>query len=274
MNGEVEYFLEGINSPVRRFKLGERTIEYWVPETQTDRILIAHDGQCIFDTRVAKKATTWQLVQNSIKVATELDVAPPLIIGIWHQGEVGDSVARGLDLSPDSYFKSGIPLFPKNGPFDINATKGDLYLSEIFETYLPEVLNRTKAAYSPEKTAMIGASRGALSTLYALRNHSEKFHTALAHSTHWTIGKYPLVELTVAGLPKPEKHKIWMAHGTEGFDSEYGEYQDHAHKLLLEKGYSFDSDLSFTKYEGHAHTEAAWANQAADSLRYWINKSL
>jgi hypothetical protein len=65
-----------------------------------------------------------------------------------------------------------------------------------------------------------------------------------------------------------------MAHGTEGFDSEYGEYQDHAHKLLLEKGYSFDSDLSFTKYEGHAHTEAAWATQSSDSLRYWINKSL
>jgi hypothetical protein len=146
MNGEIEYFLEGVNSPVRRFKLGERTIEYWVPEIATDRILIAHDGQCIFDTRVAKKATTWQLVQNSIKVAAELDVTPPLIIGIWHQGEVGDSVARGLDLSPDSYFKSGIPLFPKNGPFDVNATKGDQYLNEIFETYLPEVLSRTNAA--------------------------------------------------------------------------------------------------------------------------------
>jgi len=121
---------------------------------------------------------------------------------------------------------------------------------------------------------MIGASRGGLSTLYALKDHSEKFHTALAHSTHWTIGKYPLVELTIAGLPDPGKHKIWMAHGTQGFDSEYGEFQDHAHKLLLEKGYSFDSDLSFTKYEGHAHTEAAWATQAADSLRFWINKSL
>jgi enterochelin esterase-like enzyme len=187
---------------------------------------------------------------------------------------VGDSVARGLDLSPDSYFKSGIPLFPKNGPFDISATKGDEYLSEIFTSYLPEVLSRTSAAYSPEKTAMIGASRGGLSTLYALKDHSEKFHTALAHSTHWTIGKYPLVELTIAGLPDPGKHKIWMAHGTQGFDSEYGEFQDHAHKLLLEKGYSFDSDLSFTKYEGHAHTEAAWATQAADSLRFWINKSL
>jgi ankyrin repeat protein len=45
-------------------------------------------------------------------------------------------------------------------------------------------------------------------------------------------------------------------------------------KLLLEKGYSFDRDLSFTLYQGDAHTEAAWATQAADSLRFWITKSL
>jgi len=44
--------------------------------------------------------------------------------------------------------------------------------------------------------------------------------------------------------------------------------------LLIEKGYSFDRDLSFTLYEGAAHTEAAWATQALDSLRFWINKSL
>jgi GDP-D-mannose dehydratase len=45
-------------------------------------------------------------------------------------------------------------------------------------------------------------------------------------------------------------------------------------ELLLEKGYSFDRDLSFTLYQGAAHTEAAWATQAADSLRFWITKSL
>ena len=65
-----------------------------------------------------------------------------------------------------------------------------------------------------------------------------------------------------------------MAHGTQGFDSEYGEYQEHAHKLLLEKGYSFENDLAFTLYEGAAHTESAWAAQAGDSIGFWINKSL
>lgn len=274
MSDETEYFIDGVETPVRRFKIGERTIEYWAPEVNTERVLIAHDGQCIFDKRVAKNASTWRLVENSLEIARELEIAPPLVIGIWHQGQVGDSVARGLDLSPESYFKSGIPLFPKNGPFDINAVKGDRYLNEIFKSYLPEVLRRTNATYSPQLTAMIGASRGGLSTLYALKDHSEEFETALVHSTHWTIGKFPLVDLTIAGLPEPGKHKIWMAHGTEGFDSEYGEFQDHAHELLLTKGYSFEKDLSFNLYVGDAHTESAWAKQSQDSLRFWITKSL
>ena len=274
MSDETEYFIDGVETPVRRFKIGERTIEYWAPEEKTERVLIAHDGQCIFDKRVAKNASTWRLVENSLEIARELEIAPPLVIGIWHQGQVGDSVARGLDLSPESYFKSGITLFPKNGPFDINAVKGDQYLNEIFKSYLPEVLRRTNATYSPHLTAMIGASRGGLSTLYALKDHSEEFETALVHSTHWTIGKFPLVDLTIAGLPEPGKHKIWMAHGTEGFDSEYGEFQDHAHELLLAKGYSFEKDLSFKLYVGDAHTESAWAKQSQDSLRFWITKSL
>lgn len=274
MTNEIEYFIEGVSTPVRRFKIGERTIEYWAPDEKTDRVLIAHDGQCIFDKRTAKGSNTWRLVENSLTLSKELGVVPPLIIGIWHQGQVGDSVLRGIDLSPESYFKSGIPLFPKNGPFDINAIRGDFYLDQIFDSYLPEVLARTRANYEPKLTAMIGASRGALSTLYALKRHADKFETALAHSTHWTIGKFPLVDLTIAGLPNPGIHKIWMAHGTEGFDSEYGDFQNYAHEKLLNRGYSFDRDLAFTLYKGGAHTEADWADQSLDSLRFWITKSL
>lgn len=274
MKNEIEYFIGGVKTPVRRFNVGERTIEYWTPDAKAERILIAHDGQCIFDKRTAKNSNTWELVQNSLAIAEELKITPPLIIGVWHQGKVGDSAARAIDLSPESYFKSGITLTPKNGPQDLNAIRGDDYLNQIFDSYLPEVLRRTNASYSPRMTAMIGASRGALSTLYALKSHGNKFHTAIAHSTHWTIGRLPLVDLTVSGLPKPGQHRIWMAHGTEGLDSEYSEYQDYAHKLLLEKGYSFDRDMEFTLYKGAAHTESAWATQSIDSLKYWMKEWL
>lgn len=266
------YKLEGIDNTVHRVRFGDRVVEFWYSGTPTSNVLIAHDGQCIFDRAVAKAETTWELAQTATKVSANLGIEPPVIIAIWHQGKVGDSVARGLDLSPDEYFKSGIELFPKNGPFDVGAIRGDEYLHNIFNLYVPAILNSIGIESSPRDIAMIGASRGGLSTLYALRKHSHQFETALVHSTHWPIGREALVKLTIDGVADPGRHAIWMAHGTEGFDSEYGSYQDLANTLLKNRGYVFGEDALFTIYPSHAHTEADWAVQAADSLKFWLEK--
>ncbi len=266
------YEIPGVEGLVTRVRFGDRVVEYWGGGVNSKKLLIAHDGQCIFDVRTAKRNTTWQLAENSSTIASEFNSPNPLIIAIWHQGEVGDSVSRGLDLSPEDYFKSGIELFPKNGPFDVNAVEGNKYLREIFEIYVPAILRETKTEASPERTAMIGASRGALSTLYALSKFPDRFHTALAHSTHWPIGGNPLVKLTIENLPNPGVHTIWMAHGTEGFDSEYEPFQNYAHQLLADKGYVIGEDFTFNMYPGAGHTEAAWAEQSRDSLRNWFKK--
>lgn len=264
------YNIPGVSGPVTRVKFGERVVEYWGNLETTDKVLIAHDGQCIFDTRTAKRNTTWKLAEGASEIAREFSTTPPLIIAIWHQGEVGDSVSRGRDLSPEDYFKSGMELFPKNGPFDVSAVQGNLYLNEIFENIVPTIVSKTRSHWTAEKTAMIGASRGALSTLYALNKYPDKFSAALAHSTHWPIGKNPLVEMTISNLPDPGKHYIWMAHGSEGLDAEYGPYQQYAHQLLVEKGYRMRENFSFTYYPGASHDEASWSKQAPDSLRNWF----
>jgi len=268
----LSYHIPGVSGAVTRVKFGERIVEYWRNSERTDKVLIAHDGQCIFDTRTAKRNTTWKLAESATQIARDFKTTPPLIIAIWHKGEVGDSVSRGLDLSPEDYFKSGLELFPKNGPFDVSAVQGNHYLSEIFENFVPTIVSETRSHWTAEKTAMIGASRGALSTLYALSRHSDKFSVVLAHSTHWPIGKNSLVEMTIKNLPEPGKHFIWMAHGSEGFDSEYGPYQQYAHQLLLEKGFRMREDFSFTYYPGAAHDEDSWSKQAPDSLRNWFEK--
>ena len=268
----LSYKIPGISGAVTRVKFGERVVEFWGNSERTDKVLIAHDGQCIFDLRTAKRNTTWKLAETASYIAKEFETTPPLIIAIWHQGEVGDSVSRGLDLSPEDYFKSGMELFPKNGPFDVSAVQGNRYLSEIFDNIVPTVVSETRSHWTAEKTAMIGASRGALSTLYALSKHPDKFCVALAHSIHWPIGKNSLVEMTINNLPEPGKHFIWMAHGSEGFDAEYRPYQQYAHQLLLKKGFREHEHFSFTYYPGAAHNEASWSTQVPDSLRKWFEK--
>ena len=268
----LKYELKGINEPITRVKFGERIVEFWGGGKKTDKLLIAHDGQCIFDSRVAKNNNTWKLAENASLVAEDLNVTKPLIIAIWHRGNVGDSVSRGIDLSPEDYFKSGIQLFPKNGPFDLNAIQGNKYLQEIFELIVPKVLKMTNSVVIPKRTAMIGASRGALCTLYALSRYPQHFYTAIAHSTHWPIGGNSLVKLTIDDLPTPNEHRIWMSHGTLGFDAEYEPFQNYANDLLKQKGYERDVDYFFTLYPQFGHTESDWAKQAGDSLRNWFQK--
>ena len=75
---------------------------------------------------------------------------------------------------------------------------------------------------------MIGSSMGGLSTLYALAEHSDKFHTALALSTHWSLGGIPLVEALIKELPATGIHNIYMSRGTKGLDADYEPFQLHA----------------------------------------------
>lgn len=266
------YQIPNVSGEITRVEFGTRIVEFWGGGEDSDKLLIAHDGQCVFDVKTAKRNTTWQLAENAQFISNQFKSAPPLIVAIWHQGEVGDSVSRGLDLSPEDYFKSGMQLFPKNGPFDVSKVEGNKYLQEIFEIYVPSILDATKTRTTPAKTAMIGASRGALSTLYALSRFPNHFSTALAHSTHWPIGRDPLVKMTIENLPPPGEHRIWMSHGSEGFDAEYEPFQNYAHELLIQKGYSQERDFFFSFYPGAAHDEASWAIQSIDSLRNWFEK--
>lgn len=268
------YQIPGVAGNVTRVKFVSHTVEFWGGSEKAEKLLIAHDGQCIFDQKVAKKNTTWKLAENASTVAKEFNTSPPLIVAVWHQGNVGDSVSRGIDLSPEDYFKSGMELFPKNGPFDVSAVKGNQYLKKIFEEYVPAIVEATKTQPAPETTAMIGASRGALCTLYAMSKYPDHFYTALAHSTHWPIGRNPLVEMTIENLPSPGRFRIWMSHGSQGFDSEYEPFQKYAHELLAKKGYELNKDFFFNYYPEGAHNEVSWAIQSVDSLRNWFQKIL
>ena len=266
------YYLPAVPYPIQRINIDGRIVEFCAPNEVTDRVLVAHDGQSVFNPDAAKNGQTWKLAETAATISTELGTNFPLIVAIWHQGQVGDSVSRGLDLSPEAYFKSGMELFPKNGPFDVSAIKGDEYLNNIFNKYLPAVVSLSNVVQSPEKTAMIGASRGALCSLYALRNHGDQFKTAIAHSTHWPIGKDPLVRMTIGGIPAPGEHRIWMSHGSEGFDAEYQPFQKLANRLMIKKGYRENMDFHFNYYPGGDHKESDWAKQAADSLQFWLKK--
>jgi predicted alpha/beta superfamily hydrolase len=194
---EIKRFqIRGVAGEIKRVDFEGRTVDYWLPKEPAERLLIAHDGQNVFDgTTSTHKGQTWKMAQSALRVSAQLGIAPPAIIGVWHSSTKSNPWGRGKDLVPEKYFRDGMAVhsdFAKS--FDPSILQGDAYLTQIFDEYIPAIA----PGVAPEKTAMIGSSMGGLATLYALAQHPDKFTTALALSPHWPFGALPLAKARVS----------------------------------------------------------------------------
>jgi len=267
---EIKRFqIRGVAGDVKRVDFDGRIVDYWLPKEPATHLLIAHDGQNVFDGRTSThRGQTWKMAQSANRVSKELGIVPPAIIGVWHSSTKENPWGRGKDLVPEKYFRDGISVakdvsVPSDHP---DFLHGDTYLRSIFEEYVPAIA----PAISPSHTAMIGSSMGGLATLYAVAQLPDKFTTALALSTHWPFGGNELVERTIKELPSPSTHKIWMSHGTKGLDSAYAPFQHLADKLMAERGYLPHNFVSKV-YERSGHNERSWAKYLDQPMRFWLS---
>ena len=265
---EIKRFqIRGVPGDISRVDFDGRIVDYWLPKSSAQHLLIAHDGQNIFDGHTSThRGQTWKMAQSAIRVSHALGIDPPAIIAVWHSRSQENPLGRGKDLVPEKYFKEGLQVhgsFAKN--FDSNLLHGDTYLAKIFDEYVPAIA----PAIKPENTAMIGSSMGALATLYALAQLPDRFTTALAFSTHWPFGGDPLVEKSVQSLPKPGPFKVWMSHGTKGIDAQYAPFQLVANRLMHEHGYQHHNFASKV-YKRSGHNERSWAKYLDQPMRFWL----
>ena len=267
------YQIRGVPGEVSRFDFAGRTVEMWAPQEPSSHLLIAHDGQNVFDGKTSTfRGKTWEMAQHAFKVSHEVGITPPVIIAVWHSSSKADPMGRAKDLSPQQFFQDGVPVnYPNITESDLTHLHGDQYLEDIFGIYVPQLLKSLQLEISAENTALIGSSMGGLSTLYATFKHPDKFNTALALSPHWIIGGDPLVHRTVKELPTPGSHKIWMSRGTKALDAQYEPFQDLADELMLQKGYRSDVDFISKVYKKTGHNEASWASYLDQPLRFWLN---
>lgn len=270
---EIKRFqVRGIPGVVTRADFSGRTVDFWAPEGGSDHVLIAHDGQNIFDPRTSTHLRqTWKLTQSAIRVAQEFQKQAPLVIGVFHSSNREDPWGRVKDLSPESAFRSGIQPITAPGakPFlGLSDLRGDAYSHQIFTEILPTILKRSGSTHSPDRTAMIGSSMGGLATLDAFTRHTDRFNTALAFSPHWTLAGDPLVDYLISRLPEPHNRKLWMSRGTKGLDASYEPFQDRADELTRTRGWS--ANFTSRIYHRTGHNERSWASYLDDALRFWL----
>jgi len=262
------YQVRGIPGYVNRADFKGRTVDFWAPEGGSDHLLIAHDGQNIFDRKTATFLYTWKLAQTSIRIAKESKKKAPLIIGVFHSSTKSDPHGRAKDLCPEDPFRDGMQ--PTHTPtFTSNELHGNRYLQTIFDEIVPKIAESTQTSVSPDKSAMIGSSMGGLATLYSAIKHHDRFHTALALSPHWVLAGDSLVDWMIPQLPNHEHFKIWMSRGTKGLDALYEPFQDKADRMMEELGWG--SRYLSKVFHRTAHNERSWASYLDEPLRFWLS---
>lgn len=268
--------IRGVPGEVERVAFGDRIVDYWSPANPT-HVLIAHDGQNVFDKNTATRRQTWQMAQSAHRVFTRNGFQPPLIIAVFHSGHRNNYWGRAKDLTPPQPFKEGVEpivaargLFPKNREeLSVDDLHGDEYLAHITDVITPEISQKFLER-QPKNTAIIGSSMGGLASLYALGRRPDFFSTGLALSPHWIIGEKPLAEWLINALPEPGAHQVWMSRGTKGLDAHYGPTQDYANELMKNRHYRIGKDFLSHIFPRTGHNERSWASYLDQVMEFWL----
>lgn len=258
--------VRGVPGAVNRVSFNGRIVDFWAPD-KPSHLLIAHDGQNVFDPKTATFRFTWKMAQSAIKVFEKANLTPPAIIGIFHSSTESDPYGRFKDLTPQEAFQNEVkPLIQTE--LTLKDLHGNSYQQQIAEQIVPTIAKEIGFEPTFERTAMIGSSMGGLATLNALGIRKDFFATALSFSPHWVLGGKPLVDNLISQLPEPGSHKIWMSRGDKKLDSTYKEDQDYADQKMRNLGWR--SNYKSTVYKGAGHNERAWAKQVSDAFRFWL----
>jgi len=63
-----QFQLRGVPGLVSTTYFGQRRVDFWAPSAPTEHMIIAHDGQNIFDHKSATFRSTWRLAQTANRI--------------------------------------------------------------------------------------------------------------------------------------------------------------------------------------------------------------
>lgn len=265
---EHEFFVRGVREPVRRLRIADRWVDVWMPSVRPSGLIIAHDGQNVFDDRAATHHQTWNAARAAVRTARLLGVRPPAVVGVWNGSTIDRPYQRGFELAPQKVIAGGMSIDPRvAGWFDASRVEGDRYLEEIADRIVPAAKHLIGGDVP---VAMMGSSMGGLATIYALGERPDVFGCGLAFSVHWPFAGNPLVDGLVDRLPDPGRIRLWMQNGTGGLDASYAPFQQRADARLLARGYRPGSDFVSRVLRRSGHNEWSWAKRLPDAISWWL----
>lgn len=245
-----------------------RVVEVWLPpgyEADSSTrypVLYMHDGQNLFDPRIANTGVDWGVDETVVRLAKQGVIPPIIVVGAWSTAE------RSREYSP----WHGAPE----------------YARFLIEELMPRVNREFRTRTGPTNTAVAGSSMGGLLSFYLVTRHPEAFGACGCMSTHFPISEEVaanLLNLPAAGpgppdttpyvvrdirsgLKAPRGARYWFDYGTQSLDTAYGPRYAVVRDWLLGQGLVQGRDFVIRRYEGATHNEASWRARLGDVLTF------
>jgi enterochelin esterase-like enzyme len=247
-----------------------RHVEIWLPpgyDTDSSArypVLYMHDGQNLFDPRIANTGVDWGVDEAVVRLVQRGVIRPVIVVGVWNSAE------RTPEYSP--------------------WHRAPQYARFLIEELMPRVNREFRTLTGPANTAVMGSSMGGLLSYYLVTQHPGSFGACGCLSTAFVLSERwagPSLRAALAGAPDttpyivhdigaglrvPRGARYWFDYGTLGIDSTFGPTHDAVRAWLLRQGLVEGRDFVVRRYDGADHNEAAWRARLDDPLTFLFGR--
>ena len=255
-----------------------RDVVVWLPEGyQTGDscdVLYMHDGNMLFDATTTWNRREWQVDEVTDSLIQAGLIRPCIVVGIYNTDD------RLTEYFPTKTWQNVAEADRKDA--DLKKLAADAYLQFIVEELKPFIDQRYKPLTTREHTFMMGSSMGGLISLYALCEYPQVFGGVACLSSHLSMAHLPngvdgepwatgFRNYVGQHLPEANGSLIYMDHGTEGFDADYGLYQEQLDSVIRAKGWDAQHYMSLV-FDGDDHNETCWGKRLNQPLQFLLSK--
>lgn len=252
--GRLEYWKDVTS----KYLSTPRHVEIWLPPdydaASTNRypVLYMHDGQNLFDPRIANTGVDWGVDEAVVRGIKAGKLPPMIVVGVWCTSQ------RLREYSPGQL--------------------GTNYARFLIEELMPKVNQQFRTRTGPQHTAVMGSSMGGLISFWLCWRHPEVFGrgACLSSALMWhdrllsseAKDEPWLMKEIAASAEFPRGPRLYFDYGTrEG----YGAFEPLHEKLrawLNAQDWKDGSDFVIRKIEGAEHNEAAWRKRLDEPLEF------